>query len=362
MRTSFKLTAAAALMAMGFAAQAASVTLSGNVSTGLVYGHTEALSDATGELSAKSDNLSMESGWFGDSNVVLSGEEELGNGLTVGFTLEAGYLSDTGEMDGSLFEAQSYLSIGNDFFTVAAGNFGFLSSGGGDFEMVSAFSPFGTFMGTNGMGAFKKTLDAASGNSMVLQVRPVEGLTVALMGSMGDDSKTNWNQRGAYYGLGLGYENGPVAGVFTVEGFEDAKDDGDLDRDNATIVYTIGASYDFEAVKPMFLYQYVDDDTYKSHSAMLGLTAPIGEGTLMANAQYYKTDAKDSDDKGSAVMLGVGYEYPFSKRTSVFGGVSWAQGDDAYDKNSAYSLSTDDQEFQAAVNGYTIGFGLKHAF
>ena len=116
MRKTFKLAmiAAAAAAAMG-SVQAAEVTLYGSISTGVLYKHSDELTGGQGTIKEQ-DSVSMESAWYGDSIWGLTGTEELGNGWTVGFTLENEFTSDDGNMatPDAIFDSQSYLRIGND--------------------------------------------------------------------------------------------------------------------------------------------------------------------------------------------------------------------------------------------------------
>ena len=92
--TKFKTTLLAmAVSAAAFSVQAAQVSLYGSVSTGLLYSNSSSLSggvDAKGEPvgnQESKDSFTMESGFWGDSIWGITGEEDLGNGWTVGFTL-----------------------------------------------------------------------------------------------------------------------------------------------------------------------------------------------------------------------------------------------------------------------------------
>ena len=219
--TKFKTTLLAmAVSAAAFSVQAAQVSLYGSVSTGLLYSNSASLSggvDAQGKAldnQQSVDSFSMESGFWGDSIWGITGEEDLGNGWTVGFTLENEFGSDTGALatDGKIFDSQAYLRIGNDKVNIAFGNIGGLSSAGGDFDLICGFDPMEAFVGVAGLGAFASK-DFASDNMAVVEVTPMEGLKVSLMGNTGDDdsSEAKWSDRDHYYGLGVSYENGPLA-------------------------------------------------------------------------------------------------------------------------------------------------------
>lgn len=378
--TKFKTTLLAmAVSAAAFSVQAAQVSLYGSVSTGVLYQNQASLSGGTENQESK-DSFTMESGFWGDSIWGITGEEDLGNGWTVGFTLENEFGSDTGEMagaeDGVLFDSQAYLRIGNDKVNFAFGNIGGLASAGGDFDLLCAFDPMEAFVGVAGLGAFASK-DFASGNMAVVEVTPMEGFKVSLMGNTGDDdSKAKWSDRDHYYGLGVSYENGPLAlaAIAEMRKYDRlAKWDANADND-ASWTFTVAAAYDFEVVRPSFVYQHaskthefaagdISENAYNFDSFMLGATAPLGQGTLRASVQYVKgeNDAV-SDEEGSATILGVAYTYDMSKRTTLYGAAFYSVGGDGLDKD----LGANEKEFglmgRADYNSVGFGVGLVHTF
>lgn len=80
------LTAVAVLGALSGAAMATEVTLYGVVDTGFTYQHTE----------GGDDSFAMTSGNYAGPRFGFKGTEDLGDNLTLGFVLEAGFNSDTG--------------------------------------------------------------------------------------------------------------------------------------------------------------------------------------------------------------------------------------------------------------------------
>lgn len=380
--TKFKTTLLAmAVSAAAFSVQAAQVSLYGSVSTGLLYSNSASLSggvDAQGNAldnQQSVDSFSMESGFWGDSIWGITGEEDLGNGWTVGFTLENEFGSDTGALatDGKIFDSQAYLRIGNDKVNFAFGNIGGLASAGGDFDLICGFDPMEAFVGVAGLGAFASK-DFASDNMAVVEVTPMEGLKVSLMGNTGDDdSNAKWSDRDHYYGLGVSYENGPLAlaAIAEMRKYDRAADWADND-DSWT--FTVAAAYDFEVVRPSFVYQHasktrefaageISDAAYNFDSFMLGATAPLGQGTLRASVQYVKgeNDAV-SDEEGSATILGLAYTYDMSKRTTLYGAAFYSVGGDGLDKD----LGTNEMAFglmdRAEYNSVGFGVGLVHTF
>lgn len=375
--TKFKTTLLAmAVSAAAFPVQAAQVSLYGSVSTGVLYQNQASLSGGIDQENQESkDSFSMESGFWGDSIWGITGEEDLGNGWTVGFTLENEFGSDTGEMasDGTIFDSQAYLRIGNDKVNFAFGNIGGLASAGGDFDLICGFDPMEAFVGVAGLGAFASK-DFASGNMAVVEVTPMEGFKVSLMGNTGDDdSNAKWSDRDHYYGLGVSYENGPLAlaAIAEMRKYDRAADWADND-DSWT--FTVAAAYDFEVVRPSFVYQHasktrefaageISGAAYNFDSFMLGATAPLGQGTLRASVQYVKgeNDAV-SDEEGNATILGLAYTYDMSKRTTLYGAAFYSVGGDGLDKD----LGTNEMAFglmdRAEYNSVGFGVGLVHTF
>lgn len=375
--TKFKTTLLAmAVSAAAFSVQAAQVSLYGSVSTGVLYQNQASLSGGEKPQESK-DSFTMESGFWGDSIWGITGEEDLGNGWTVGFTLENEFGSDTGEMasEGTIFDSQAYLRIGNDKVNFAFGNIGGLASAGGDFDLLCAFDPMEAFVGVAGLGAFASK-DFASGNMAVVEVTPMEGFKVSLMGNTGDDdSNAKWSDRDHYYGLGVSYENGPLALAAIAEMRKYDRQAGWSDNDDSWI-FTVAAAYDFEVIRPSFVYQHASktrefgasdpldsSGAYNFDSFMLGATAPLGQGTLRASVQYVKgeNDAV-SDEEGSATILGLAYTYDMSKRTTLYGAAFYSVGGDGLDKD----LGANETEFglmgRADYNSVGFGVGLVHTF
>lgn len=380
--TKFKTTLLAmAVSAAAFSVQAAQVSLYGSVSTGVLYQNQASLSGGPDAANQESkDSFTMESGFWGDSIWGITGEEDLGNGWTVGFTLENEFGSDTGEMAGAedsvLFDSQAYLRIGNDKVNFAFGNIGGLASAGGDFDLLCAFDPMEAFVGVAGLGAFASK-DFASGNMAVVEVTPMEGFKVSLMGNTGDDdSNAKWSDRDHYYGLGVSYENGPLAlaAIAEMRKYDRLADWGANADNDDSWTFTVAAAYDFEVIRPSFVYQHasktrefaageISDAAYNFDSFMLGATAPLGQGTLRASVQYVKgeNDAV-SDEEGSATILGLAYTYDMSKRTTLYGAAFYSVGGDGLGKD----LGANETEFglmgRADYNSVGFGVGLVHTF
>ena len=236
------------------------------------------------------------------------------------------------------------------------------------------------FVGVAGLGAFASK-DYASGNMAVVEVTPMEGFKVSLMGNTGDDdsSEAKWSDRDHYYGLGVSYENGPLAlaAIAEMRKYNKLAERNNLSDNDDSWTFTVAAAYDFEVIRPSFVYQHASKTrefaasegssggVYNFDSFMLGATAPLGQGTLRASVQYVKgeNDAV-SDEEGSATILGLAYTYDMSKRTTLYGAAFYSVGGDGLDKD----LGANETEFglglmgRADYNSVGFGVGLVHTF
>ncbi len=130
------LTAVAVLGALSGAAMATEVTLYGVVDTGFTYQHTE----------GGDDSFAMTSGNYAGPRFGFKGTEDLGDNLTLGFVLEAGFNSDTGAQgeDGKIFNRESQIYLSGDWGTLGFGRVGGFSSGMSSLSWYWDFEPFET--------------------------------------------------------------------------------------------------------------------------------------------------------------------------------------------------------------------------
>ena len=131
------LIAVAVLGATAFSVQAADVTMYGKVDTGLQFKSNEVT--VGNEAKIDSDTFSMETGRNSASRFGVKGTEDLGNGMKVGFKLENGFKSDSGELKTSntLFDREASVSVYSDFGTLSMGRMGGVGSGAGTYDLVT---------------------------------------------------------------------------------------------------------------------------------------------------------------------------------------------------------------------------------
>ena len=358
------LAAVAVLGAFAGSAIAADVQLYGIVDTGLQYVHGD-----TDSTSANSDfdSFSMESGMASGSRFGFKGTEDLGNGLTVGFILEDGIKSDTGVDDDVLFNRESSLFLQGGFGKVAFGRIGSFNGGVSSWAKYGVMSVFGTSWGDYSAQAGTWAMGAGMWNNMIAYETPsFAGFKVFAQYGMGNQVKEgeklvgeeNESSSDRYYAIGASYGNGPLSLYFAVDSINYASYSAtgatsvDQDGDDSLTV-TFGGNYDFEVVKLYAGAQYFDEikrskmkgiiqdvDTFnggefadRMKGWSLGVSAgiPAAGGTVMVGAAYLDAEAADSvaatrkDDELSRWIISAGYDYPFSKRTDVYGVVTYNQ-------------------------------------
>ena len=385
-KTLVGLAAAAAMCS----ASAASVTLYGIIDTGFAYNSYN--DDNYSTLTDNADNsFGMMSGQSSGSRFGLKGVEELGNGLTVGFILENGFNSDTGAMgDDRLFNRESSIYIEGGFGKFGMGRLSTLANDSGTTGLGGYFSSFGTGWGDVGVQSYMQAYRPTRMDNMVYYKTPnFAGAEVWVLYGMGDEEdKTyeNESSRDRYYAAAVTYNNGGLSlygavDVLNKASFGTANNTADTKDDQITI--TAAVNYDcgfaksylgvhwFDNAKAVGASSYDGDWSRLGNfgetkgygdangwSVMLGVDIPVGNGKVKTTLGYLDASS-DNEGIGSAdayqdlkrFMVGAGYEYYLSKRTTVYMGAGYLQ--DSID--TAQGKSYDPSWVQ-------VNCGLKHKF
>lgn len=384
-KTLVGLAAAAAMCS----ASAASVTLYGIIDTGFAYNSYN--DDNYSTLTDNADNsFGMMSGQSSGSRFGLKGVEELGNGLTVGFILENGFNSDTGAMgDDRLFNRESSIYIEGGFGKFGMGRLSTLANDSGTTGLGGYFSSFGTGWGDVGVQNYMQAYRPNRMDNMVYYKTPnFAGAEVWVLYGMGDEEdKTyeNESSRDRYYAAAVTYNNGGLSLYGAVDVLNKASfgDNNTADTEDDQITITAAVNYDcgfaksylgvhwFDNAKAVGSSSYDGDWSRLGNfgkttgygdangwSVMAGVDIPLGGGKVKTTLGYL--DAS-SDNKGSETadvdqdlkrfMVGAGYEYYLSKRTTVYMGAGYLQ--DSID--TAQGKSYDPSWVQ-------VNCGLKHKF
>lgn len=377
------LAAVAVLGAFAGSALAADVQLYGVVDTGLRYTHFDGDAAAAGYDAV--DKFEMKSGQQSGSRFGFKGTEDLGNGLTVGFILENQFNSDDGSLSDSdhFFRREASLFLEGGFGKIAMGRIGSINNGVSSWAQFGMLSAFGTSwdysaqMGTWAVGA------GIWDNMIAYQTPTFAGFTVYAQYGMGSNNNENESSSDRYYALGAKYANGPLNLYLAVDSINyqtaDLTAGVNADDIDDSLTVTFGGNYDFEVVKLFAGAQYYDEakistafglldsadynaQTYagKFKGWSLGVSAsiPAAGGQVLVGAGYMDAEAADSqkaakDDELTRWVVSAGYDYPFSKRTNVYGILTYAQ--DSLDYTNTAAKDQDPTVFAAMI-------GLRHKF
>lgn len=383
------LIALAVMGVSGVAMAASNVTLYGVIDTGV----------AVSKVKGSATKVQMSTGWNSGSRWGLKGVEDLGNGNSVGFILEQGFDSDTGnEMDSTKqFARESKLYVQGAWGQLGLGRLGSLAGGAQSNSILQGWA-FGTSYKDQGSWTSFGKGNGRLSNAIAYVSPSFSGFTIHAMYSNGistDDKK--WSENRHYYGLGLKYAGAAanaslifeaVDGKGTAEkgvkvgdyynkfanqlGYVGVISKAQLDYANGYTAdfkelktaysITAGGSYNFGMATLYGIYQYAwQDNMNNQHAFGLSVGAPLAGGTAKLGARYLigeldghaKDVAKylDIDTKYRALNIDAAYEYPLSKRTSVYGFAGWSDGAKGYS-----NVKT------GKFNGWSMAAGLVHKF
>ena len=379
------LAAAAVLGAFAGSAFAADVTLYGVIDYGFNYQHV----DTDAANADASDSFRMMSGQNSGSRFGLKAQEDLGNGLQVGFVLENGFDADDGSFDGNgddkIFGRESQLNLSGAFGTVAFGRVGQLASANGSFGILGGASPFSggwqdsvgqKFVFANGFARFDNTVTYVTPEFAGLKVYAQYSFQNSSSDKEGTEGKSSVDR---YYGVGATYTNNNLylVGIVDSMNWDSTATGANLDDQLAV---TLGGAYDFGVAKLYASGQYFDNakgvgqkratakgtiaDGYDFSGALegaegwglnVGVGVPAFGGTAKAQIAYMDAEStRDSDMNVSRWSLAAGYDNNLSKRTMVY-------------TAAAYTRDDVSEQFQSATLGSNpstveVMAGLVHKF
>jgi len=312
----------------------------------------------------------LTSGAASASRLGFKGSEDLGGGMAAIFTLETGYKIDTGEVDaaGTLFNRQAFVGLKSGQGTLTLGRqytpYHAALAGVGD--------PFGTGMAGTSKNLFPDSgTNVRTSNTLLYATPAIAGFSGELAYSAGEQAVSS---AGRQFGAALGY----AAGQLNLRlAYNNKNSDVAAAPGFAAVSHTVGsntllaANYDFGVVKAFFAYGI--DKGYNSaplgnsknpyggvaptastdgNEQLLGLTAPLGGGSLIASLMRKNDKTGFNQDASS---WGVGYVYPLSKRSNVYGAYAKIRN-----KNGAGYTVANNSESGTGDSAFNLG--LRHAF
>ena len=378
------LAAVAVLGAFAGSALAADVQLYGIVDMGVRYLH----SDMDQSNVDATDKFSMESGMESSSRWGIKGTEDLGNGMTVGFILEDGFSADTGAEKGEMFDRESSLFLQGSFGKIAFGRMGSINGGVSSWGKHGVMSAFGTSWGSYAAQADTVFGGAGQWDNMIAYETPsFAGFTVFAQYGMGSNNNENESSSDRYYAIGASYANGPLNLYLAVDSinyqtanvkFPSGVNMNTDDIDDSLSV-RFGGNYDFEVAKLFAGVAYFDEARLSSFSGAatdftgdnaswvkikgwsVGVSGsvPVAGGNVLVGVSYMDAEAADSmkdqmvkDAELSRWIVSAGYDYPLSKRTDVYGVVTYTQD----------SLEKIDTVPDSDPTVFGVMIGMRHKF
>jgi predicted porin len=316
-----------------------------------------------------SPSTRITSGAASASRIGFRGTEDLGGGLSAFFTLETGVKIDTGEVDaaGTIFNRQAFVGLKGSAGEVALGR----QYTPWHVALV-AIDPFGTgYAGTSKNLFPDNGSNVRTSNTITYKSPKVSGFDGELAYSAGEQTSIS---TGRQFGGAVGYANGPLA---LRVAYNSKNTDVTATATAPFVSRSLGrntlftAAYELQWAKLRFAYG-VDkgfnaatlgnaNNPYggvkptpstDGREVLLGLSAPIGPGTLMASVMH-KDDRTSFNQDASA--WGIGYLYGLSKRTGLYA----AYGHINNQNGAGYTVANN-TESGTGNTGYNLG--MRHTF
>jgi predicted porin len=344
----------------GAAVAQSSVTIYGIADAGLVR-----------ESGGTANYTKLTSGVGSASRIGFRGTEDLGGGISALFTLETGYKIDTGEVDtaGTIFNRQAFVGLKGKAGTLTLGR----QYTPWHQALAQVADPFGTgYAGTSKNQFPDSGTNVRTSNTVLYSMPVIGGISADAAYSVGEQAGSN--TAGRQFGASIGYSAGPlnVRLAYNNKNSDVAPNTGvvAVSRDVGTNTL-LAANYDFALVKVYFAYGV--DKGFNSaplgnannpfggvnptpstdgNEILLGLSAPVGSGTLIASVMR-KDDATSFNQ--DARSWGIGYLYPLSKRTNLY----TAYGR-IHNQNGAGYTVANNTETGTGARAYNVG--VRHTF
>jgi predicted porin len=372
-----------------------SLTLYGLIDMGLQYNESQQEVLAQGQ---RGTFFGIASGVQSGSRFGLRGISDLGNGTKILFVLENGFnpANGTAAQDSRLFGRQSTIGLSN----VELGRVDF----GRQINLASQYfmtiDPFAEGFGQANIGAsFGSANTLRYSNMVLLQSRPIGGLTVGAGYSFATDLTSIYAANGSCSGtgchisentyqyeaannlraltLGLKYQQGPLLVSAAYDQLNGPANIPNGPPSPSPSSWLLGAAYDLETVTLSAAYGQARNGSFVGQPAgtgaagtallvnaslgadilfasgaahdsyLLGINMPLKNGNVLASWQMMRP-VGDFVSAGVAnqVIYSAGYLYNFSKRTNLYTYVSYANN---------YAMVNSAQSTM-------VGIGLRHQF
>jgi predicted porin len=316
----------------------------------------------------------------------VRGSEALGRGWSAVFTLEAGFDVSTGTslQGGRLFGRQAWGGLQhNAAGTFVLGRVATPSSGTGSFDLWGSVDPFVTGWGINSLGSTFIPSNALREDNAILWASPAwGGFKFAASYSFninGPEAAPSGNNTKGMT-LAGNWTWGPLflAATYDVLSPSDTLNSATFGNPDQKMTQ-LGGTFDFKVVKIHAAYAIQDNirllpaagnpgvfnptagAPYDNKSWMLGVTVPLFGGSILGSYQY-----ADADNISTATyafepdysVWGIGYQYPFSRRTNMYIGYGKMEWDGNVSLNGVSAGAAPAQRFDKQQ----FALGIRHLF
>lgn len=265
----------------------------------------------------RNNTTALSSGNQSGSRIGFRSKEDLGGGLSAIFTLENGYSIDDGTLGqgGRLFGRQAFVGLAGGFGAVKLGRqYNPIRTA------VESVDPFGHGLAGNAANVFNVHGERAD-NSINYTAPNLGGFTGQVQYSFGE--AVGSTSLGRQFGLSAGYAAGPLKVILayhdqnlttTTAGATVANGDSQTTM--------LGGVYDFRVAKLHAAYARSEAEnaagvsTTDRDDAMIGVSAPIGAGTILAS--YIRRSEDVGGGTADANQWAIGYTHALSKRTNLY--------------------------------------------
>lgn len=372
----------------GTASAQSSVTLYGIVDIGVQWNETGVNLGTTAAPNWQSESVvGVESGFQSGSRLGVRGTEALGGAWSAIFTLEAGFDVSTGTSgQGSrLFGRQAWAGLQHTGLgSVVLGRVATVSSGTGSFDLWGAVDPFATGFGKFGLQATFIPSNALREDNAILWRSPNWGgfnLGASYSFNINGAEVVPSGNNTTGFTLGGNWTWGPVLIAATYDQVN-APDTATFREDQKMM--QIGAVVDLKFLKIHGAYadqsniQFVQTVAnpgafaptglvpYDNNAFMLGVTVPLFGGSLLASYQMADADMVTYGPATARLqfepdynVFGIGYSYPFSRRTNMYVGYGQGQWD-----GTINSIAAPGTNFSASdrFDFKQFAVGVRHLF
>jgi predicted porin len=275
------------------------------------------------------------------SRLGFRGTEDMGGGLSAQFQIEHRFNPDTGAVNSatSFWNGRSFVQLtqagvgsvylGRDYnpaFWVQLKSDPFGNDGVGQAGVTATYAGFFPPDSPVNGATVLTSVSARTSNTIGFKSASFGGLTAQAAVSLSEAT-----QQGRHIGFNVEYAAGPLYLGGAYETVSDGTADGSR-------LMNFAVHYNLGFVKPMFYYaksKHGARGNFSSDMWMLSATAPLAGGTL--KAQYYSVDF-DRRIVGDRTKLGLGYNYPLSKRTNLYADMGLARQKGGAKNNNAYAF------------------------